>query len=147
MSRKADRIVTSEIAVTDRGAVVTCRGEVSVEGIEASVAALARTPGFSPSLPTVWDLSGTSSPGLAGDDMKSLAARMSAFRRGADRPRVAIVAAHDSTFAGARMFAGLNEERLQTTFRVCRDLDEAVAWAFGGEAVPGSGESETGTAS
>ena len=139
--------MTSEISLTDRGAVVTCHGEVTVEGIEAAVAALGETAGFSPSVATVWDLSSTSSVGLAGDAMKGLAARMSTFRQGADRPRVAIVAARDSIYAGARMFAGLNENRLQTSFRVCRNLDEAVAWAFGGEAGAGSGEAEAGDAS
>jgi uncharacterized membrane protein YgcG len=129
--------VTSDISVTDRGAVVTCSGKVSREGIEAAVVALSKSPGFLPSLATIWDFSAASAAGLTADDMRALAARVSGFREEAEHPRVAIVAAQDSMFGGARMFAGLNEERLRTTFRVCRDRTEAVAWAF--DAAPGEG--------
>jgi hypothetical protein len=134
--------VISDISVTARGAVVTCSGEVSREGIEAAVAALMGTSGFSPSIATVWDFSSAATAGFTANEMRALAARISGLREGAERPRVAIVATQDSIFGGARMFAGLNGERLQTTFRVCRDLAGAVAWAF--EAGTGEGGEASG---
>ena len=123
--------MSSKISVTDRGAFVTYTGEVTLDGIVGAVAALREAPEFDPTVPTVWDFSGAESTGLDADQMRTLAARVSALREGADRARVAVVASRDSDFAGARMFAGLAQDLLQATVSVFRTLDEATAWAFG----------------
>jgi hypothetical protein len=122
--------VTIDIAITERGAVVRCEGSLTLERIHEAIAALAAREGFSADLPTVWDFSAGTSGGLSGDDMRALSARVAGFREGPARPRVGIVAPHDSVFGGARMFAGVNADRIQATLRVFRGLEEAKGWVF-----------------
>ena len=119
-----------EIEGGERGAAVRYRTPGTVQGIVRAAEALAAHTGFRPSMPTIWDLSAAPDANLGADDMRRLAPLVAGMRKGGGRPRVAIVTSSDATFAGARMFTGLNEGRLYVDLGVFRTFEEAADWAF-----------------
>lgn len=120
-----------ELRIEPEGATVRYLSAVSVEGIRAAVKALGSHPGFHADLPTVWDFSSASAPsGLDSDDMRRLARDVAPLRKGGRRPRVAVVTPSDANFAGARMFGGVNETRLNVQLGVFRAAEAARSWAF-----------------
>jgi hypothetical protein len=133
--------VEYEIEVTKGRAVVRFVVRPTVEGVAAAAHEMAAHPEFTPATPTVWDLSRAPAANLDADGMRRLAPLVASIRDGANRPRVAIVSPQDANFAGARMFRGLNEPRLNAELAVFRDFDEAAAWAFG------EGSAEAGVSS
>jgi hypothetical protein len=99
-------------------------------------------PAFHPSLPAVWDLSEADEPQLSADDMRRLAPLVAKLRAGSEgRPRVGIVTPSDAAFAGARMFNGVNEPRMQVDIGIFRSFEEAAAWAFAEGGANGDGSS------
>jgi hypothetical protein len=123
--------VNTEIEVDQNGAVVHFRSEVTLEAVEAAVAALRQHPDFRPDLPTIWDFSGARGGGLDPDQMRRLARSAGDHRRGGGRPRVAVVVPEQSNFGGARMFSSLGADAIHVELGIFRESATAYAWVFG----------------
>jgi len=122
--------VTTDIAITERGTVVSCGDSRNFERTHEAIAALAASKGFSEDLPTVWDLSAVTPGILSADHMRAFSAPVSRVREGTARPRVDVVALHDAVFGEVKMFTVVNADRIQAALPVCRDIEEAKVGAF-----------------
>jgi len=131
--------VTIDIAITERGSVVSCCGDSqNLERIHEAIATLPASKGFSTDLPTVWDLSAVTPGILSADHMRAFSAPVSRVREGTARSRVGVVAPHDAVFVGVKMFTGVNADRIQAALPVCRDIEKVKAGAFSLDAGAGA---------
>jgi hypothetical protein len=123
--------MSTEIDVDRDGAVVHFRGVVTLEAVEAAVAALRDHADFRPELPTIWDFSGARGGGLEPDQMRRLARSTGDHRRGGGRPRVAVIVPERSNFGGARMFSSLGADAIHVDLGIFREPGPARAWVSG----------------
>jgi len=129
--------VSTEIEVDQDLAVVHFRDEVTLEAVESAVAALCSHADFRPDLPTIWDFSSALGGGLDRYQMRRLALNAGEHRRGAGRPRVAVVAPKRSNFGGARMFSTVGADAIHVDLGIFRERAPAQAWIAGhGDASP-----------
>ena len=120
-----------DIRSAGSGVLIRCHGDATEEGVSYAVDELAAFENFAADTPTLWDFSRARGGSLLADQMRSLGARVSTLRSGADRPRVGLLMGSEADFGGARMFVGLNEARLPSDFRIFLDGEEAFSWTLG----------------
>ena len=116
-----------EIDAVKRRILTCCTGHITGDDLFEYYEKLRKTPGFSPRMDELFDLSDVGSIDLTSADIVSFSRHTQPSTRQGETVRVAVVAPTDLAFGLSRMYELLQSDSVND-LQVFRDQALAVAW-------------------